>query len=283
MTKFARLTTRALIRVGGEDAAKFLQALITCDVDHLAPGQAHFGALLTPQGKILFDFFVVRSEDGFLVDVDARMRDDLVKRLNFYKLRAKVEIAPAGEAMQVFAVWDGEAQGGGIAFPDPRLSEMGTRFYGEAAPQGEEADYDAHRLVLGMPEGGVDYAYGDTFPHEALMDQFDGVDFAKGCYVGQEVVSRMQHRGTARKRVIMVEREADGGGLPDAGTAIEAVGEAGGKNVGVMGSSLSGRGLAMLRLDRVAGAQAAGTPLMAGKETITARLQPWVKFGWPRD
>ena len=271
MTKFARLTTRALIRVGGEDAAKFLQALITCDVDHLAPGQAHFGALLTPQGKILFDFFVVRSEDGFLVDVDARMRDDLVKRLNFYKLRAKVEIAPAGEAMQVFAVWDGEAQGGGIAFPDPRLSEMGTRFYGEAAPQGEEADYDAHRLVLGMPEGGVDYAYGDTFPHEALMDQFDGVDFAKGCYVGQEVVSRMQHRGTARRRIVIVTAD---GALPPEGSDLLADG----KPAGRLGTVSGRTGLALVRIDRVAEALATDGAVTAEGIALAIAVPPGASY-----
>ena len=248
--KFAKLDTRSLVNVTGEDAEKFLQALITCDVDHLSPGEGNFGALLTPQGKILFDFFIIRTEAGFLVDVASALRDEFVKRLSFYKLRAKVVVAPADD-LSVFAVWDG-IPADGMAIADPRLPEMGYRLYG---PQ--------------KPEGGTDYAYGDAFPHEALMDQFGGVDFAKGCYVGQEVVSRMQHRGTARKRVIVVE-----GDLPAPGTEIEA----GGKTAGTMGSSNGAAGLAMLRLDRVLDA---GHALQAGGKTLTAKLQPWVKFGWP--
>ena len=268
--KFAKLDTRSLVNVTGEDAEKFLQALITCDVDHLSPGEGNFGALLTPQGKILFDFFIIRTEAGFLVDVASALRDEFVKRLSFYKLRAKVVVAPADD-LSVFAVWDG-IPADGMAIADPRLPEMGYRLYGPQKPEGEDADYEAHRIALGMPEGGTDYAYGDAFPHEALMDQFGGVDFAKGCYVGQEVVSRMQHRGTARKRVIVVE-----GDLPAPGTEIEA----GGKTAGTMGSSNGAAGLAMLRLDRVPAALDAGHALQAGGKTLTAKLQPWVKFGWP--
>ena len=241
MVKFARLEDRALIRVAGEDAEKFLQALVTCDVDHLAPGEANFGALLTPQGKILFDFFVIRTEQGFVLDVAADMRDDLVKRLNFYKLRAKVDVAPDDEAMNVFAAWDGEpGPTGGIAVPDPRLAELGWRIYAGVAPEGELSDYEAHRRAHGSPEGGKDYVFGDALPHEALMDQFGGVDFAKGCYVGQEVVSRMQHRGTARSRVVPVSLD---GAAPQPGAPVDA----GEKTVGAMGSAAAGRGLALLR------------------------------------
>ena len=118
-------------------------------------------------------------------------------------------------------------------------------------------DYEAHRIALGVPRGGLDFIYGDAFPHEADMDQLDGVDFDKGCYVGQEVVSRMEHRGTARNRIVPVAAD---GFAPDAGVPVMA----GDKQVGMMGSAAGGRGLAMLRLDRVADALAAGTPLIAG-------------------
>ncbi len=283
--KHARLDGRAFISVTGEGASKFLQSLVTCDVDHLAPGEAQFGALLSPQGKIMFDFFAVRTEAGFLVDVTAPMRDDLVKRLSFYKLRAKVVIEPADSPTGVFAIWDGEPEdvpAGGMAVRDPRLPDLGYRLYADAAPDGETGDYAEHRIAVGMPEGSVaegggDFVYGDAFPHEVLMDQFPGVDFTKGCYVGQEVVSRMQHRGTARKRVIMVEGE-----LPASGATIETMGDAGGKPVGTMGSSSGAAGLAMLRLDRVRDALNAGQAIGAEGKAMTARLQPWVKFGWPQ-
>ncbi len=135
-------------------------------------------------------------------------------------------------------------------------------------------DYEAHRISMGMPEGGLDYAYGDTFPHEALMDQYGGVDFKKGCYVGQEVVSRMQHRGTARSRVVMVGADE----LPAAGTEIIADG----KPCGKMGSSAGGKGLALLRLDRVKDALDNGGAVLAGGTNISVSIQPWAKFGWPQ-
>lgn len=287
--KHARLDGRAFISVTGEAASKFLQSLVTCDVEHLAPGEAQFGALLAPQGKIMFDFFVVRTEAGFLIDVTAPMRDDLVKRLTFYKLRAKVAIEPTESPSGVFAIWDGKPEdvpAGGMIVRDPRLADLGYRLYADTAPEGEVGDYAAHRIAVGMPEGspeegGGDFVYGDAFPHEVLMDQFPGVDFTKGCYVGQEVVSRMQHRGTARKRVIMVEGE-----LPAPGATIETTSEAGdetgGKPVGTMGRSSGTTGLAMLRLDRVREALDAGQSIGADGKTMTAKLQPWVKFGWPQ-
>lgn len=273
----ASLDDRALVRVAGGEAENFLQNLITCDIEGLSAGEANFGALLTPQGKICFDFFIIRMADEFLLDVTTTMRDDLIRRLNFYKLRARVDIGPAGEDPGVHAVWGGRADiAGGTAIADPRLEEMGARLYGAKPPKGKAGNYEAHRLALGMPEGGKDYVYGDCFPHEALMDQFGGVDFAKGCYVGQEVVSRMEHRGTARTRIIMVEAKAE---LPPFSTEIMA----GGKPAGTMGSSAGNVGLARLRLDRVHDAVKAGAPVTAGAQAISVRLQPWVRFGWPQE
>jgi folate-binding protein YgfZ len=275
MCKTAALADRALIRVGGEDAQAFLQGLVTCDVSTMDAGEAAHGALLSPQGKILFDFFVIGSLDAFILDVAAKLAPDLARRLQFYKLRAKVEIAPFDERTSVHACWDGDVpQVDGIAVVDPRLATMGTRLYCRRPPEGCEAgDYHAHRIGVGMPEGGLDFSFGDAFPHEALMDQTGGVDFRKGCYVGQEVVSRMQHRGTARRRVVMIEAQQD---LPHAGTEILA----GSKVAGEMGSNCGRSGLAMLRLDRAADALDAGEQLSAGVLPVTARLQPWVKYGW---
>lgn len=276
--RIASLTDRRLLAIGGTDAAHFLHNIVTCEVESLQPGEASFGALLTPQGKILFDFFVIRRAEGFLLDVAADKADELAKRLAFYRLRAKVTIEAADPQWQVFAVWEGDAAGGSgsIVIADPRLAQMGHRLYGAAAPEGEVADYHAHRIALGMPQGGLDYAFADTFPHEALMDQFGGVDFAKGCYVGQEVVSRMQHRGTARSRVVMVEAD---GTLPASGTAITA----GGKGAGTMGSSSGGQGLALVRLDRVREAVNAGETVMAGETPVSVTIQPWARFDWPQD
>lgn len=272
----ASLTDRALVCVTGEDAESFLQGLVTCDVESLSAGEAVFGALLTPQGKILFDFFVMRTQDGFLLDVSAPMRDDFARRLGFYKLRARVEIE-AVDDIGIHAVWNGDPSGpGGIGVADPRLAAMGTRLYAGDRPQCEAGDYDAHRIGLGMPEGGKDFVFGDCFPHEALMDQFGGVDFTKGCYVGQEVVSRMQHRGTARSRIVMVAADSP---LPPFNTDVLA----NGKLAGTMGSSHGNHGLAKLRLDRVHDAVASGGLVTAGSQVITVSLQPWTKLNWPQD
>jgi hypothetical protein len=271
----AELEGRTLVAITGTDAAHFLQNLVTCEVEALATGQVAFGALLTPQGKILFDFFLLRTGEGFIADVDAAVADDFIRRLGFYKLRAKVTVERADPALRVHAIWGGLPPGlPGTLVADPRLQEMGYRQYGHEAFGLATGDYHGHRIALGMPQGGLDFAYGDAFPHEALMDQFGGVDFKKGCYVGQEVVSRMQHRGTARSRVVMVSGE----GLPARGAEISA----GGKACGVMGSSGGVQGLAMLRLDRVKDALDAGIPVMAGESLLAVSIQPWAKFSWPQ-
>jgi folate-binding protein YgfZ len=270
------LADRSLVRIGGDDAPNFLQNLVTCNVERLEPGDGAFGALLTPQGKILFDFFLLRTEGGYLADIASKMAEDFARRLAFYRLRAKVTVEPE-KGLGVHAVWGGEApQVAGLHIADPRLPQMGYRVYATAAPELPHGDYATHRIALGMPQGDEDYAYGDTFPHEALMDQFGGVDFTKGCYVGQEVVSRMQHRGTARNRVVMVSAN---GQLPPQGTQLSADG----KPCGTMGSSAGTQGLAMLRLDRVSEALASGAGVFAADVPVTVTIQPWAKFGWPQE
>ena len=201
--KFAHLNERSLVNITGEEAEGFLDNILTCKVVGLAIGEASFGALLTPQGKILFDFFIIRTKTGYLFDVPQSLLADFIKRLTFYRLRAKVTIEENSE-LKVFAIWGNTLQTSPFRIKDPRLSEMGVRDYSSKIPDGDEADYTAHRIKNGIPQGGYDFEYGDAYPHEVLMDQFGGVDFKKGCYVGQEVVSRMQHRGTAKKRIINV-------------------------------------------------------------------------------
>ena len=266
--KAALLEDRGVVRVGGEDATSFLQGLLTNDVERLKPGEACYAGLLTPQGKILFDMLVVRApaETGaaFFLDCAAAQAADLAKRLGFYKLRARVSIADESADRRVVAVWGEEPENvpGAVVYADPRDPRLGWRAIlrgARAVATGEAhaATYEALRICAGVPKGGVDFAYGDAFPHDANFDLLNGVDFEKGCYVGQEVVSRMKHRGTARKRVARVkvlgEPPAPGTPVLDRELA-----------VGTLGSSLGREALAMLRLDRVEEARAAGRGLSAG-------------------
>lgn len=276
------LPDRGVLRISGADAKTFLQGLLTNDIEKTDGGGAIHAGLLSPQGKILHDFFVLPCGDGYLIDAPAESIEALAKRLSFYKLRSDVAIG-AEPAMSVAAVWGGQPAlpDGALAYADPRLPELGLRVLlpegtvldETACAPASEADYHARRIALGVPQGGRDYAYGDTFPHEALYDQLDGVAFKKGCYVGQEVVSRMQHRGTVRKRVVPVE----GDGALEAGAEVIA----GKVPAGSIGSADGTHGLALLRLDRAASAQAHGTPLKAGDTTITVRLPDYATFEMP--
>lgn len=282
----ALLNDRGVVGIGGPEARGFLQGLVTCDVEALEAGAARHGALLTPQGKILAAFIVVAAAEGFLLDVAKALVPDLVKRLTFYRLRAKVDIADRSAEIAVVALWGGTpslAEGTTVA--DPRLAALGFRALLPSATAemllrsagatfvAPEA-YDAHRIALGVPEGGRDFAFADAFPHEADMDQLHGIDFAKGCYVGQEVVSRMQHRATTRKRVVPVAIEGE---APPEGAEIR-MGEIA---IGTMGSSAAARGLALLRLDRVADAIAAGVPVTAGAARLRPLKPAWASFDVP--
>jgi len=275
----ACLSDRAIVRVTGSGARAFLQGLITNDIDKAKPGNAIHAGLLTPQGKILFDFFVVPSADGFLLEVARATAAELMQRLGFYKLRAQLDIAEDA-SLTVAAAWGTPPPLplGAIAYADPRQPALGFRILLPAGTSigalgcavSADDDYHAKRIALGVPEGGRDYAYGDTFPHEALSDQLDGVDFDKGCFVGQEVVSRMQHRGTARKRVVRVEGEAT---LPPFATEITA----GGNSIGTLGS-VSGRfGLALVRVDRAEEAIAAGQAMRAGDVNLALHIPSWAR------
>jgi hypothetical protein len=276
----AILADRTVVRVEGPGARAFLQGMITNDINKAGDGAAIHTGLLTPQGKILFDFFAVPEGDGYLLECGKAQASALTRRLLFYRLRAQVKIKEEPSFM-VAAAW-GEAPrlpDGAIAYADPRLPSLGLRILlpsdARIADLGcalvPEADYRARRIGLGVPEGGRDYVHGDAFPHDALFDQLNGVDFKKGCYVGQEVVSRMEHRGTARKRIVGVEGE---GPLPAPGTEITA----GGNPIGTLGSTSGTSGLALLRLDRAEEAKAAGIPLRAGDVTVALRIPSWASF-----
>ena len=271
--KAAFLPDRGVIKVSGDDARSFLNGLVTTDVMLLCPGLGRFGALLTPQGKITVDFLITEAPSGhgggFLIDCPRALAKGLADKLGFYKLRAKVAVENLSDGLGVLAVWDGEpATKPDLAFADPRNAALGWRILVPEELKQKVADligadlvdstvYDAHRIASGVPRGGLDFTYGDAFPHETNMDRLHGVDFDKGCYVGQEVVSRMQHRGTARTRIVRVVLED---ASPEPGTAILA----GDKTVGTIGSTAEGNGLALVRTDRVADALDAGIPLTSG-------------------
>ena len=286
----AILPDRGVVKVAGDDARKFLNGLVTCDMAKVTPAAARFAALLTPQGKIIVDFIIAEAaaEDGggFFLDCPLALAAALVEKLNFYKLRAKVICEDLSEVLGVMAVWDGTAETEyGLCYADPRLPALGSRIMlppqtaNEAAADlgatltGADA-YEAHRIGLAVPRGGADFMYGDTFPHEADMDQLVGVDFDKGCYVGQEVVSRVQHRNSARSRVVPVTYDGPAplGGLPVT---------AGDKQIGMFGSAAAGNGLALMRLDRVAEAQAAGLAISSGGVDLKPHKPDWARFDWP--
>jgi len=293
--KAALLADRGVVKVAGDGARNFLHGLVTADVLDLTPGTARFCALLTPQGKIIADFIVTEAPakdgGGFFLDVQRALCVTLVAKLNIYKLRAKVIVEDLSAVLGVLAAWDGsgaikrDTTKFGLSYADPRLPALGFRVMlpphlaaQAAAELGatlvDAGPYEAHRVALGVPQGGLDFSYGDAFPHETDMDQLGGVDFTKGCYVGQEVVSRMEHRGTARTRAVPVRYD---GAPPAAGAAVTA----GDRQVGTMGSAAAGRALALLRLDRVAEAIARGEPLFGGGVPIHLVKPDWARFAFP--
>ena len=274
----AHLDDRAVVRIAGPDAKTLLQNVVTLDMEDVDRRGIGYGALLTPQGKILWDFVLHRLADGYAVDLRADQAEAFAKRLTLYRLRAKVEIAPAPE-LAVFVAWGDAAssRAEGEARVDPRLAELGLRWLaakGSAAADASAADWHRHRIALAVPEGGVDFVFGDAFPFDAGMDSLDGVAFDKGCYIGQEVVSRMRHRGTARRRVVALTADAP---LPGPGAEVEA----GGRPVGRLGSSAGRHAIGVVRLDRLRAALDAHEPVRAGGEEVAVALPAWATYGWP--
>ncbi|MBB3647155.1 hypothetical protein FHX14_003359 [Rhizobium sp. BK619] len=271
------LKDRSLLSVSGAEAQSFLQNLITTDIISLEAGEARPGALLTPQGKILFDFMIWQEGDGYTIETDAGQRDGLLKRLTMYKLRAAVTLAPRAED-GVTVSWGEGAEGvrDSQGVRDSRFTKAGVTLTRRPGKHGdsEEALYHALRIAHGIVTSGSDFALQDAFPHDVLMDFNGGLSFRKGCYVGQEVVSRMQHRGTARRRVVTVSAAT---ALPETGTEISAAG----KPVGTLGSVEGDHGLAIVRIDRAGVAIAAGTPLLAGETPVSLVLPQWSGLVFP--
>jgi tRNA-modifying protein YgfZ len=287
----AQLPERGLVELKGPDAATFLQGLITNDVAKAKDGVAIFAGLLSPQGKILFEFFIAPAQDGYLLDCPASQAPDLVKRLSLYKLRAKIEIIDRSTTLAAAALWDAPAPPetlppDGVLFPDPRLPGMGWRLIAprQAFPEWVRSsdcretavsEYEAHRIRLTIPKGGVDYAFSDAYPHEACYDQLNGVDFKKGCYVGQEIVARMEFRKTARTRILRVDA-AGGEPLPPPGAGLVADE----LPVGTLGSSVGARGLALIRLDRAIEARAKGCAITVNGVAVELSRPAWAQFAF---
>ena len=258
-TRIARLDSRALIRVSGPDARPFLHNLLTQDVETLAPGALRFGALLSPPGRLLFDLFLWGEDGAVVLDVAADRRDALLQRLAMYRLRAQVTVEADDQA--VFAAWGGDLPAG--FRPDPRTPALGGRACGAtAALDATESDWQAHRLAVGVPDPSADAPADKTYPIEANFDLLNGIDFQKGCFVGQETTSRMKRRGAIKTRMLPI---AFDGPPPPFGAEVLN----GDLRAGEVLSGRDGAAMAALRLDRIEG------DLTVEGRRVTARLPDW--------
>ncbi|ACP24647.1 putative aminomethyltransferase protein [Sinorhizobium fredii NGR234] len=272
-----RLDDRVTISVSGKDADALLQGLVTTDIGALADDEVRPGALLTPQGKILFDFLISRDGEALRLETSRDQAEALLKRLTMYKLRSAVELSLLAPAPVVVAFGEERPES---SYRDHRFEKAGIpvfRLYREIAGAGAgAADYDRLRIEAGVATAGRDYALQDAFPHDVLMDLNGGLSFRKGCYVGQEVVSRMQHRGTARRRVVIVSGQAL---LPPTGTSLSIHG----RPIGSLGTVQDRAGLAIVRIDKAGEAIAKGDPILAGDVPVTLTLPGWTGLAFPAE
>ncbi|MBI2241018.1 MAG: folate-binding protein YgfZ [Magnetospirillum gryphiswaldense] len=263
--QFTRLSRSVLI-VAGDDRKIFLQGLVSNDVNKVSADKALYAAFLTAQGKFLWDLFLVEQGDTILIDVDQASAETFKKKLSLYKLRAKVSIEMSD--LTVFAIWGGDGTLPAGAVADGRLAEMGGRIYAAQAPAGLAeaplAAWDALRFALGVPDGARDLIADKSLLLENGFDELGGVDFDKGCYMGQELTARTKYRGLIRKRLLPVRFDGD---APQAGTPVLA-GEA---EAGEMRSGGVGAGLAMVRLEHLQ----AGTPLTCGGKALSLTVPNW--------
>lgn len=289
---FHHAADRAVLRVSGDEAVGFLQGIVSNDVERVGPDRAIWAALLTPQGKYLHDFFICRQGHDLLLDCEAGRMDDLQRRLKRFTLRSRVSVsaandfavgllfgADAPEAASLTAdAGAAREAGGGVLFMDPRLAAAGVRavlparemaaFAGQtAASEGTAADWDRHRLALGLPDGSRDMEVEKTILLEAGFDELNGVDWDKGCYMGQEVTARTYHRGLLKKRLVPVEIEGD---VPAPDTPLLD----GDRAVGEMRSAVGDLGMALLRLEAVKD----GGPIRAGDTTLRPQVPEWMRL-----
>ncbi len=270
------LGDQQLITFSGPDAEHLLHNVVTCNVESLDIGIAQIGALLTPQGKIMFDFLISRqASDQFIVEISSDQAAGFVQRMVMYRMRSKVEISQPSESL-VRICWDDDSSSTDDALRDIRFKDqLVTREYTDSGEPKGKADWEQLRVRSGVPESGADYALGDVFPHDISLDQNGGVDFKKGCYIGQEVVSRMHHRHTARRRILIAEASQ---ALCDE-TAIVS----NGKTIGTLGTKIGNLALALCRIDRAKDAIDAGHPITVDEVPITLALPPAVTYQWPAE
>ena len=289
-----RLESRGVLTLGGGDLRSFLQGIVSNDVERVAPERAIWAAFLTPQGKFLHEFCLAEQDGGFLLEGEAARLDDLKRRLGLYRLRSSVTIEDARESHAVAALFGAgalealalpaepgaaRAFAGGVAFVDPRLAELGARAIlprdGLEAALAEagfepapEAAYDRLRLSHGVPDGSRDLEVEKSILLESGFDELHGVDWDKGCYMGQELTARTKYRGLVKKRLLPVAVE---GPLPEPGTPLLRDG----KEVGVMRSASDGLGLALLRVEALAEDAA---PITAGEAKVTPSRPAWLRL-----
>ncbi len=268
------LLNRCVIHIGGDDSASFLQGMITNDIALVTPERMLFSAMLTPQGKWQYDFFIHPHENGYLIEIDDALNASFLKTLKMYKLRAKVDITDVSDTWHIIAGWADSAAPGG-AMPDPRLDTLGWRMLvpADAVPDINVTpqDYDAHRLSLAIPEGVKD-ATERTIAMDLGYDVLHAISFTKGCFVGQEVSARMHYKHIMRKALFQVT-SAEGRILPAKGTHVMA----GEIELGDMRSHHHDVGLAMLKIEAAQKAIADNTPVTAGNVNVTIRLAPWLE------
>lgn len=272
MTYLAHLPERGVLATAGEDRVGFLQGLVSNDVQAAAPGAAVWAAFLTPQGKWLADFFILAERERLLLDCERAQAAMLVQKLGRYRLRAKVTLGDLSGEYAVYAAWGGTPAlpDGMVAAPDPRLPEAGFRML-SAVPleaNASAADWDCHRLALGLPDGSRDLEAEKTVLLEAGFDELHGISWDKGCYLGQELTARTKYRGLVKRRLVPVRIE---GTLPSPGTPVFA----GEREVGTMRSGRGSIGLALLRVDAI------GQPLACGGATLIRRVPAWMELPQP--
>ncbi|WEX87610.1 folate-binding protein YgfZ [Sinorhizobium garamanticum] len=271
------LDDRAVVSVSGKDAEDLLQSLITTDIGGLGADEARPGALLTPQGKILFDFLISRDGEALRLETTSDQAEPLLKRLSMYKLRSAVDLSLRSPA-PVTAVFGEEPPAG--SYRDQRFEKAGLsvfRLYREMeGADATVADLEQLRIAGGIAVSGADFALQDAFPHDVLMDLNGGLSFRKGCYVGQEVISRMQHRATARRRVVIATGEAP---LPPTGANVSV----NGRSIGTLGTVRDKAALAIVRIDKAGEAIAKGDTILAGDVPVTLTLPGWTGLSFPTE
>jgi folate-binding protein YgfZ len=266
MTQLAELPDRGVLAITGDDRVSFLQGLVSNDVTQAACGRAVWAALLTPQGKWLADFFILADGERLLLDCERAQMQTLATRLSRFRLRAKVAVAPT--ELRVFAAWDGDPGKGVMRVPDPRLPEAGWRILSaEVLPAtAMAADWDRHRILLGLPDGSRDLEAEKTVLLEAGFDELGGISWTKGCYMGQELTARTRYRGLLKRRLVPVSVMGE---TPRAGTPVLRDGA----DVGMMRSARDGAGLAVLRLEALTAER-----LDCGCAALTPRIPVWMRL-----